>query len=139
MTDHLSKVVKSETEWRAQLTPEEYEVTRMAGTERPFTGVYWNEERVGRYHCKCCDQPLFDSLTKFDAGCGWPSFYAPLKSDVITTREDNSLGMRRIEVLCARCDAHLGHVFPDGPAPTGLRFCMNSVSLNLHSEKSEAS
>lgn len=131
---NTSKVVKSEAEWRTQLTQEEFDVTRRAGTERPFTGIYWNEERDGFYHCKCCDNPLFESMTKFDAGCGWPSFYAPLNREALTTREDNSLGMRRIEVLCARCDAHLGHVFPDGPEPTGLRFCMNSVSLNFYEE-----
>ena len=131
---NTSKVVKSEAEWRTQLTQEEFDVPRRAGTERPFTGIYWNEERDGFYHCKCCDNPLFESMTKFDAGCGWPSFYAPLNREALTTREDNSLGMRRIEVLCARCDAHLGHVFPDGPEPTGLRFCMNSVSLNFYEE-----
>lgn len=131
---NTSKVVKSDAEWRTQLTQEEFDVTRRAGTERPFTGIYWNEERDGFYHCKCCDNPLFESMTKFDAGCGWPSFYAPLNREALTTREDNSLGMRRIEVLCARCDAHLGHVFPDGPEPTGLRFCMNSVSLNFYEE-----
>jgi peptide-methionine (R)-S-oxide reductase len=130
----IEKVVKSDEEWRNQLSPEEYAVARQAGTERPFTGVYWDEERSGTYLCKCCDSPLFDAGTKFDAGCGWPSFYAPLESEAVINREDNSLGMRRIEVLCARCDAHLGHVFPDGPAPTGLRYCMNSVSLTLDAD-----
>ena len=129
------KIVKSDEEWRAQLSPEEYAVARQAGTERPFTGVYWDENRPGTYLCKCCDAPLFDAETKFDAGCGRPSFYAPLESEALINREDNSLGMRRIEVLCARCDAHLGHVFPDGPAPTGLRYCMNSVSLTLDADK----
>ena len=118
------------------LSAEEYQVTRHAGTESPFTGVYWNEERAGKYLCKCCDSELFDSDTKFDAGCGWPSFYAPLESDALVNIEDNSLGMRRIEVLCAKCDAHLGHVFPDGPQPTGLRYCMNSASLNLQLSES---
>ena len=134
MSTEIEKVVKSDEEWRNQLSPEEYAVARQAGTERPFTGVYWDEERPGTYLCKCCGSPLFDAGTKFDAGCGWPSFYAPLESDAVTNREDNSLGMRRIEVLCARCDAHLGHVFPDGPAPTGLRYCMNSVSLTLDAD-----
>lgn len=133
MTDieNKDKVTRTEEEWRQMLSAEEFEVTRRAGTERPFTGVYWNEERDGKYMCKCCDSELFDSSTKFDAGCGWPSFYAPLESDSVINREDNTLGMRRIEVLCAKCDAHLGHVFPDGPQPTGLRYCMNSASLNL--------
>ena len=133
MTDveNKDKVTKTEEEWRQMLSTEEFEVTRLAGTERPFTGVYWNEERDGKYMCKCCDSELFDSETKFDAGCGWPSFYAPLENGAVINREDNTLGMRRIEVLCAKCDAHLGHVFPDGPQPTGLRYCMNSASLKL--------
>jgi peptide-methionine (R)-S-oxide reductase len=135
VSDQPEKVVKSDAEWQSMLSPEEYAVTRQAGTERPFTGVYWDEERPGTYLCKCCDAPLFDAQTKFDAGCGWPSFYAPLESEALINREDHTLGMRRIEVLCARCDAHLGHVFPDGPAPTGLRYCMNSVSLILAPEE----
>ena len=129
--ENKDKVTKTDEEWRQMLSTEEFEVARRAGTERPFTGVYWNEERDGKYMCKCCDSELFDSDTKFDAGCGWPSFYAPLENGAVINREDNTLGMRRIEVLCAKCDAHLGHVFPDGPEPTGLRYCMNSASLNL--------
>lgn len=132
MSEELNKISKTDEEWRKELTAEEFLVTRQAGTERPFSGVYWNETREGVYSCKCCKQPLFSSSTKFDAGCGWPSFFEALSDDAVVKREDLSLGMRRIEVLCARCDAHLGHVFPDGPPPTGLRYCMNSVSLNLH-------
>ena len=135
MSVQTDKIVKTDAQWQAQLAPEEYAVARQAGTERPFTGVYWDEVRQGTYLCKCCDAPLFDAETKFDAGCGLPSFYAPLESEALINREDNSLGMRRIEVLCARCDAHLGHVFPGGPAPTGLRYCMNSVSLTLDADK----
>ena len=127
----MEKISKTEEEWRAQLNEEEFLVARQAGTERPFTGVYWDTETAGIYNCKCCNMPLFDSGTKFDAGCGWPSFFAPIDEENVRTREDVSLGMRRLEVLCSRCDAHLGHVFPDGPQPTGLRFCMNSASLNL--------
>ena len=132
MSEELNKISKTDEEWRKELTAEEFLVTRQAGTERPFSGVYWNETREGVYSCKCCNQPLFSSNTKFDAGCGWPSFFEALSDEAVVKREDLSLGMRRIEVLCARCDAHLGHVFPDGPPPTGLRYCMNSVSLNLH-------
>ena len=131
MSEEFNKISKTDEEWRKELTAEEFLVTRQAGTERPFSGVYWNETREGVYSCKCCKQPLFSSNTKFDAGCGWPSFYEALSDEAVVKREDLSLGMRRIEVLCARCDAHLGHVFPDGPPPTGLRYCMNSVSLNL--------
>ena len=132
VSEELSKISKTDEEWRKELTAEEFLVTRQAGTERPFSGVYWNETREGVYSCKCCKQPLFASNAKFDAGCGWPSFFEALSDEAVVKREDLSLGMRRIEVLCARCDAHLGHVFPDGPPPTGLRYCMNSVSLNLH-------
>jgi len=127
----MEKIVKTEEEWKAQLSEEEYLIARQAGTERPFTGIYWDTETAGVYNCKCCDVALFDSGTKFDAGCGWPSFFAPIDEEVVRTREDLSLGMQRLEVLCNRCDAHLGHVFPDGPEPTGLRFCMNSASLDL--------
>lgn len=127
----MTKVVKSDDEWRDLLSAEDFEITRKAGTEPAFTGVYNDEKTPGIYKCKCCDAPLFNSNAKYDSGSGWPSFYAPIDTDAVATHEDVSLGMRRIEVTCARCDAHLGHVFPDGPEPTGLRFCMNSASLNL--------
>lgn len=121
----------TEAELRERLTAEQFNVTQHAGTERPFTGRYWDTTRDGTYHCIVCDAALFSSDTKFDAGCGWPSFYAPLEGDNIENRVDTSHGMVRTETVCAKCGAHLGHVFPDGPAPTGDRFCMNSASLNL--------
>lgn len=127
----MSKVNKSDDEWRQKLSAEQFEVTRNAGTERAFTGKYWDTKTPGVYHCVCCGEALFDSETKYDSGSGWPSFYAPIDGEAVATREDNSLMMRRVEVLCAKCDAHLGHVFPDGPEPTGLRYCMNSASLDL--------
>ena len=127
----MTKVVKTDDEWREILSSEDYEITRRAGTERAFSGIYDNTKTPGVYHCKCCDAKLFDSATKYDSGSGWPSFYAPISQEVVNTHEDVSMGMRRIEATCARCDAHLGHIFPDGPEPTGLRFCMNSASLNL--------
>ena len=134
MADDGKKIVKTDAEWRETLTPEQYEVTRMKGTERPFTGKYNACKDEGTYVCQCCGNPLFSSDTKFDSGSGWPSFYAPIAPDAVAEESDNSFFMRRTEVLCSRCDAHLGHVFPDGPAPTGLRYCMNSVSLDLKSK-----
>lgn len=127
----MGKVTKSDEQWRQELSPEQYEVTRKAGTERAFTGKYWDTKTPGTYRCACCGEPLFDSSTKYDSGSGWPSFYAPIEQDAVATRDDNSLMMRRTEVMCTHCDAHLGHLFPDGPDPTGLRYCMNSASLDL--------
>ena len=125
------KIVKTDAEWREILTPEQYEVCRGKGTERAFTGEYDRCKDAGTYVCRCCGNPLFASDTKFDSGTGWPSFYAPVTPEAVEEEEDNSFFMRRTEVMCARCDCHLGHVFPDGPAPTGQRYCMNSVSLDL--------
>ena len=121
----------NDEEYRKKLTPEQYEVTRLKATERPFTGKYHDTKDPGVYVCICCEQNLFSSETKYDSGCGWPSFWQPMESDGIPEEEDLTYGMRRIEVTCSNCGAHLGHVFPDGPEPTGLRYCINSASLNL--------
>lgn len=129
------KIQKSDREWRKQLSPNQYYVTRQKGTEPPFTGEYENTETPGTYKCVCCGQPLFRSETKFHSGCGWPSFAAPLTEQAVNEEGDTSHGMIRTEVKCSRCDAHLGHVFDDGPGPTGLRYCINSVSLNLDQDK----
>ena len=125
------KIEKSDQEWKEVLTPEQYEVCRMKGTERPFTGEYYKTKDPGIYKCAACGNELFDSNTKYDSGTGWPSFYKPIENESVETEEDTSYGMSRTEVVCSKCGAHLGHVFPDGPRPTGLRYCINSVSLKL--------
>jgi peptide-methionine (R)-S-oxide reductase len=128
------KVEKSEQEWREQLTPEQYQIARQAGTERAFSGEHWDSHEDGTYSCMCCGQELFRSDTKYDSGTGWPSFWAPVDDGAVARNEDASAGMVRIEVVCSRCDAHLGHQFPDGPAPTAQRYCMNSASLKFEKE-----
>ena len=127
----MGRIEKTDDDWRRELTPEQYRIMRQKGTEPPFTGEYVNEKTPGVYRCAACGTPLFRSDTKYDSGSGWPSFYAPIDEDNVETDEDRSHGMRRTEVMCATCEAHLGHVFPDGPRPTGLRYCVNSASLTL--------
>ena len=133
--DTVDKITKSDAEWRAMLTPEAYKVTRKHGTERPRSSPLNDEKRPGTFNCVCCGQPLFRTDAKFESGTGWPSFYEPIAAEAVEDHEDRSLFMRRTETRCSRCDAHLGHVFPDGPQPTGLRYCMNGVALDFQPDE----
>ena len=135
--DTVWPLQRSEAEWREQLSDEQFYVTRQAGTERAFSGPYWDSKSDGTYHCVCCDAPLFKSGTKYDSGTGWPSFWEPVSEDAVADRPDNTLFMKRTESVCANCGAHLGHVFPDGPPPTGLRYCMNGTALTLKDANGE--
>lgn len=137
MDETTEPTTYTEAELRQRLTPEQYQVTQNAGTERPFSGEYWNSKEAGEYRCVVCDTPLFSSETKYESGSGWPSFWQPVSEDVVALHQDRSLMMARTEVVCATCGAHLGHVFPDGPRPTGQRYCMNSASLRLIAETDE--
>ena len=134
-TKTMTKIIKTDQEWKAELSELEYNVTRQKGTERAFTGLYYDNKDTGMYVCKCCHTPLFESKTKFDSGTGWPSFYAPITENNVREITDKSHGMVRVEVVCNVCDAHLGHVFPDGPRPTGMRYCINSISLDFEEKK----
>jgi peptide-methionine (R)-S-oxide reductase len=135
--DTVWPLQRSEAEWREQLSDEQFHVTRQAGTERAFSGPYWDNKSEGTYHCVCCDAPLFKSGTKYDSGTGWPSFWEPVSETAVADRADNTLFMKRTESVCANCGAHLGHVFPDGPPPTGLRYCMNGTALTLKDANGE--
>ncbi len=137
MSETENKITKTEAQWRQQLSDEQYRVCREKGTEQAFTGKYWDSKEEGTYRCAGCGELLFSSQTKYDSGCGWPSFYAPSNSDCVSEQVDNSGGMMRTEVVCSKCDTHLGHVFPDGPAETGLRYCINSASLGFDNKVDE--